>query len=127
MALKAELLREPSLTESALSKALPAAADFMGLNQKESAEILGLSATKTSLMWNKKYELDSTNKVEWQMAVLFFRLYRSLGSIVGSAEGARTWLRGFNSELGAAPFEKLTSLEGLVDVVKYLDGQVNSR
>ncbi len=60
---------------------------------KESSEIIGLSATKTSLLWNKKYQLDSQNKLEWQMAILFFRLYRSLGSIVGSAESARSGLK----------------------------------
>src|SRR5690606_26789386 len=56
-------------------------------------------------------------------ALLLLRLYRSLDALVGgSAESARVWLRSENFHLGGIPAERIRTIQGLVDVVAYLDG-----
>ena len=65
--------------------------------------------------------LDPESK-EGELALLFLRLYRSLDALVGGDdEKARHWLRADNHHLAAVPAERIRSVEGLVDVVQYLD------
>jgi hypothetical protein len=54
--------------------------------------------------------------------LLFVRLFRSLDAVVGGDEAqARAWFRASNHHLGGIPAERVQSVEGLVDVVNYLD------
>ena len=39
----------------------------------------------------------------------------------GDGDRAQAWYRAGNRHLGGAPAERVQSLEGLVDVVRYLD------
>lgn len=103
-----------------LSKAVVRAARFLEIPQTLIAEILGLSEATVSRLSKQKYELREDKK-EWQLALLFVRLFRSLDALLGHDEQARTWLRGLNTALGASPIELLTTPEGLVRVVNYLD------
>ena len=103
-----------------LSKAVVRAARFLEIPQALLADILGLSEATVSRMSKERYELRQDKK-EWQFALLFVRLFRSLDALLGHDEQARTWLRGFNAALGASPIELLTTPEGLVRVVNYLD------
>ena len=65
--------------------------------------------------------IDPASK-EGELALLFLRLYRSLDALVGGDDGrARAWLTAQNDHLGGVPAERLTSVQGLVDVVQYLD------
>ena len=54
-------------------------------------------------------------------ALLFVRLYRSLGALVGNDADARMWLRDENLALGARPLELIRGAEGMVRVLQYLD------
>ena len=57
-----------------------------------------------------------------QLALLFLRLYRSLDALVGGDDArARAWLSAPNGHLGGVPAERMMTVEGLVDVVQYLD------
>lgn len=104
-----------------LSKAVVRAAGQLELSQAAVAEMLGISAASASRLFAGTYELQEGRGKEWPLAVLFVRLYRSLDAIADHEAAARTWLRGPNHALGAAPADLLGNPEGLVRVVHYLD------
>jgi hypothetical protein len=59
---------------------------------------------------------------EGELALLFLRLFRSLDALVGGEETkARAWLHASNAHLEGVPAERIRRVEGLVDVVQYLD------
>ena len=113
-------------TAAAVSKAALRASEYLGLKQKEFAQIVGLSQSKVSHLWANNYELNPLRKNEWENSILFIRLFRSLDAIVSDKEAARIWLRGANTALGDTPFNVIQSLEGLVNVVTYLDASGDS-
>ena len=106
--------------EVVLAKATLAAARRLGVTNRELARILGTSdASISRLGRDRTVRIDSA---EARLAALFLRLFRSLDSIVGGdEEAARAWFRGDNLHLGGVPSERVQSVEGLVDVVHYLD------
>ena len=107
-----------------ISKALINAAEMLALSQSRLAQILGVSASTVSRLYTGSYLL-SPEKKEWEFAVLLIRLFRSLDAIVGGiAEDARRWLGSDNHALAdKKPVELITSAEGLVRVVNYLDAR----
>ena len=113
-------------TAAAISKAALRASEYLGLKQREFAQIVGMSPTKVSHLWAGNYLLNPSIKSEWENSILFIRLYKSLDAILGEREAARTWLRGENTALGDSPFNLIQSIEGLVHVVNYVDASSNS-
>lgn len=111
-----------TLPESALvlSKAVVRAANALELSQSRLGKVLGLSPATVSRLVAGTYQL-SPSKKEWELGLLFTRLFRSLDSIVGTATAARTWLHGRNLAFDAAPAELIVEISGLVRVVEYLD------
>lgn len=104
-----------------LSKATLRAADLLGLTQAELAPVLGLSRSTVSRLASGDVMLSPEQK-SWELAALFVRLFRSLDAIVGSNPAqARTWLDSENTALGAPPRALISTAEGLVRVVQYLD------
>ena len=106
--------------ETVLAKATLAAGRRLGLSNRELSRILGTSdASISRLARDRSVRLDSA---EARLAALFVRLFRSLDSVVGGDEtAARAWFRAHNHHLGGVPAEHVQSIEGLVDVVHYLD------
>lgn len=104
-----------------LSKAVTRAAGLLGLSQSAMAEVLGVSPATASRLHAGTYVLDPGRKKEWEHALLFVRLFRSLDAIVGHDDKARQWLSGRNLALNAPPAELMRTSEGLVRVVHYLD------
>lgn len=113
-------------TAAAVSKAVLRASEYLGLKQKEFAHIVGLSPTKVSHLWSANYQLNPSRKSEWENSILFIRLFKSLDAIVGDKEAARIWLRGPHIVLGDSPFNVIQNVEGLVNVVTYLDASGDS-
>ena len=113
-------------TAAAVSKAALRASEYLGLKQKEFAQIVGISPTKVSHLWATNYLLNPSRKSEWENSILFIRLFKSLDAILGERDAARTWLRGENTALGDSPFNLIQSIEGLVHVVNYVDASSNS-
>jgi len=103
-----------------LGKAVLRAAAQLDLRQDALAKVLGVSAATISRIGTGAYRL-KPDRTEWQLALLFARLFRSLDSIVGTADAARTWMRSDNLALGGVPAVLITDLQGLVRVVDYLD------
>lgn len=109
------------LPTATLSKAVVRAAVALKINQSALAEVLGISAPSASRLIGGTYQLEPTRRKEWELALLFVRLYRSLDAIVGSGEKAHTWLVSENLALNARPADLIRSAQGLVNVVEYLD------
>lgn len=104
-----------------LTKAVVRAAGLVGISQQGLARILGVSAATVSRMFAGQYLLARERGKEWELAVLFVRMYRSLDAIFGHAETARQWLSGENLGLQGKPLELIQTTEGLVRVLHYLD------
>ncbi len=103
-----------------LSKAVARAAERMAITRSLLGRVLGLSPATISRLYSGSYLLEPTRK-EWEFGLLLVRAFRSLDSIVGSEATARKWLTSENRALGARPLDLITSTEGLVRVVHYLD------
>ena len=104
-----------------LAKALVRAASLLGLSQAELAPMLGVSRATVSRIAAGTHALTREQKA-WELAALFVRLFRSLDALVGSNETqARAWLNSENTALAAVPRHLLSTAEGLVRVVQYLD------
>src|SRR6476661_1290781 len=103
-----------------LAKAAMNAASRLGLRNKQLAEIIGTSEASVSRLRAGR-GLDTASK-EGELALLFLRLYRSLDALVGGDDAkARDWLHAANDHLGGIPADRIRTVEGLVDVVQYLD------
>ena len=103
-----------------LTKAVARAAERLGITKALLAKILGLSPPTVTRLYNGTYKLDERRK-EWEFALLFVRVFRSLDSIVGDEQTARRWLNSDNRALNGKPIDLIRRTDGLVRVVQYLD------
>lgn len=113
---------QPLSEASVLSKAAVRAARLLALSQRELGRILGVSDATASRLCAGHYQLSRERAKEWELAVLFVRLFRSLDALWGHEAAAHAWLTSANLALAARPIDLLGSVEGLVRVVNYLDG-----
>jgi hypothetical protein len=103
-----------------LAKAVVSAAGRLGLRNRQLAAVLGASEASVSRLQRGR-SIDPASK-EGELALLFLRLYRGLDALVGGDDDrARDWLHAENDHLGGVPADRIRSVEGLVDVVQYLD------
>jgi hypothetical protein len=111
----------PSLDPAeVLAKAVLSATERLGLRSRQLAQIIGSSEASVSRL-SRQRGLDPESK-EGELALLFLRMYRSLDALVGGDDAkAREWIAAANTHLGGVPVERITTVEGLVDVVQYLD------
>ena len=106
--------------EGVLARAALAAAKRLDLNGRDLAAIIGTSEAFVSRLRSGR-GLDPDRK-EGELALLFLRLYRSLDTLVGGDDTkASAWLHAGNDHLGGVPAKRIRTVEGLVDVVQYLD------
>ena len=103
-----------------LTKAVARAAERLGITKARLARILGLSPPTVTRLYSGAYKLDERRK-EWEFALLFVRVFRSLDSIVGDEPAARRWLNSDNRALNGKPIDLIRRTDGLVRVVQYLD------
>ena len=106
--------------DAVLARAVLSAADRLGLRQRHLAEVLGASEASISRLQHAR-GLSPASK-EGELALLFLRVYRSLDALMGGDDNkARAWLHAENDHLRGVPAERMSTVEGLVDVVQYLD------
>jgi hypothetical protein len=103
-----------------LSKAVTRAAERLGISRALLAIVLGVSPATVTRLYSGQYKLDERRK-EWEFALLFVRVFRSLDSIVGDEITARMWMNSENRGLNGKPIELIRETEGLVRVIHYLD------
>lgn len=112
---------QPEHARDILTRACLRAADLLSVPQQQLAKLLGVSAATVTRMRQGAYALEP-NRKEWDLALLFLRLFRSLDSIVAGREtDARAWLHSDNQELRGKPAELILQVSGLVHVADYLD------
>ena len=103
-----------------LTKAVLSVVERLGINAKQLATIIGCSEAGVSRL-KKGRSIDPESK-EGELSLLLIRLYRSLNAILGgNDEQSEKWLKAYNNHLNAVPVERINSIEGLIDVVQYLD------
>lgn len=103
-----------------LARAVLAAAARLDLRNRHVAAVIGSSEASVSRLQGAR-GLDPDTK-EGELALLFLRLFRSLDALVGGDDAkARAWLHAENVHLRGVPAERIRTVEGLVDVVQYLD------
>jgi hypothetical protein len=104
-----------------LARAVAAAAARLGVRNNRLAEVIGTSAASVSRLTGGR-RIDPGSK-EGELGLLFVRLYRSLDALVGGDDAqARAWLHAENVHLNGVPAERIRRVEGLIDVIQYLDG-----
>ena len=107
---------------SVLARATLAAAARLDLRGRDVAEIIGTSEASVSRLRSARAARLDPQRKEGELALLFLRLYRSLDALVGGDDTkARQWLHAQNHHLAGIPAERIRTVEGLVDVVQYLD------
>jgi len=105
---------------SVLARATLGAAERLGVRNRQLASVIGSSEASVSRLRGGR-GLDPASK-EGELALLFLRLFRSLDALVGGDDAkARDWLHAENDHLGGVPADRIRTVEGLVDVVQYLD------
>lgn len=114
----------PSPDRSAiLTKAVIRTAERLNLSGRLLADVLGISEAQVSRLRKGEATLADPGK-PFELAVLLVRAFRSLDAITGGDEQvARAWLTSPNTALNARPAELIATVQGLVDVVAYLDAR----
>ena len=103
-----------------LAKAVLSAASRLGATNRVLAQVIGTSEATVSRLSGGR-GLDPATK-EGELALLFVRLYRSLDALMGGDDTkSRAWLHAENDDIGGVPADRMRTVEGLVDVVQYLD------
>lgn len=103
-----------------LTRAVLAAGVRLGLRNRDLSAVLGSSEASISRLSRSRL-IEPASK-EGELALLFLRLFRSLDALVGGDDAkARAWLHAHNEHLAGVPADRILGVEGLVDVVQYLD------
>ncbi|MDR3493828.1 MAG: MbcA/ParS/Xre antitoxin family protein [Ancalomicrobiaceae bacterium] len=106
-----------------LTKAVVRAAERLKVPSKVLATALGLSEPTVSRMRRGSFALAPTSK-PFELGVLLVRLFRSLDAIAGGDDSAAAaWLVNANTALDGRPIDKIQKVDGLVDVIAYLDAR----
>ena len=121
MRAKSRLESAPS-DSSTVTKATIRAAQKLNLKNKDLAPIVGLSESTVSRMMRGEYPLDPALK-SFELALLFVRLYRSLDAIVADDSVAAKWLANKNTALNGTPLKLIQKVDGLTNVIQYLDAR----
>lgn len=105
-----------------LTKAVLRAAQILGLTGAELAQVIGVSPASVSRLRNGLTLL--SNDKSFELGAMLVRVFRSLDAILGGDSAAlRIWMRAKNSALGAVPAERMKRIDGLVQVLGYLDAR----
>ena len=117
---RSDTASQPVNAMRVLADATLATARRLDVTNRELARILGISEASVSrLSRGRTLRPDSR---EAELAALFVRLFRSLDALVGGDEAqAQAWYRAGNRHVGGVPADRVQTVEGLVDVVRYLD------
>ena len=106
--------------ELVLAKAALSAAERLGIRNRVLATIIGASEASISRLQHGR-GIDPSSK-EGELSLLFLRMFRSLDALVGGDDKkSRAWMHALNDHVGGVPAHRISTVEGLVDVVQYLD------
>jgi len=116
-------LQTDTLDDQALvTQAVINAAAELGMSNRQLASVLVVSSSKLDRARAANGAV--FNGKDYELALLLIRIYRALYAILGGdREQMQHWLATPNRHLlGESPLQQLERLEGIVMVVRYLDG-----
>ena len=103
-----------------LSKAVLSVARRLDLSAAKLSKMIGCSEATISRLKNGR-GIDPDTK-QGELALLVVRLYRSLNAILGgNDEQSQQWLTAYNNHLSGVPVKMMQTVEGLIEVIQYLD------
>lgn len=114
------LIQTQANPNAVLAKAVLRAAGQLGLRQSQLADVLGMHRTAISRMKSAQ-SLDPASK-QGELALLLIRIARALFALTG---GDLQWIRHFmhshNHLTGGTPAEQITTIQGLMAVLRVVD------
>ena len=114
---------EADAQASVVTKAVARAAERLGVKNNTLSRIVGLSEPTVSRLRKGQFVIDPRHK-SFELALLFIRLYRSLDAVVGGDDAvAAKWLTNPNTALNGTPLELIQTVNGLINVIAYLDSR----
>lgn len=114
------LLKTDPEPDAVLCKALFNAQTALGLSQAELAATIGVDRSTISRL-KTRGRLDPESK-SGELAACVIRVYRALYSLMGGDRDAmKHWMTVPNHHLGGSPKDLLAGVQGLVQVIEYLD------
>jgi DNA-binding XRE family transcriptional regulator len=106
--------------DEVLAKAVLNAADQLGLKQAELAQVLGIHRTAVSRL-KHNLSLDPATK-QGELALLLIRVARAVFALAG---GDAAWIKHFmhtpNRVTGGVPAQQVQSIQGLMQVLQFVD------
>lgn len=106
--------------EVVLAKAVLRAADQLGLRQADLASVLGVHRTAVSRI--KTNLVLSPKSKQGELALLLIRVARAVYALAG---GDEQWIQHFmrtpNNMTGGTPIEQIKSIQGLMQVLRFVD------
>ena len=113
---------EPLDDRKIVTRAVLKAAKALGMTNQALSRAMGISASKLDRARGSQGAV--LNGKDYEIALLLIRIYRALYAILGgNREQMKHWIATPNRHLhGESPLTQLQSIEGLVLVVRYLDG-----
>lgn len=113
------LIQDRPSPDIVLAKAVLAAREQLGMTQQELADIVGVDRSAVSRWKGAGLRVNSKTG---ELALLLVRIYRALFALFGgNLEDMRHFLRTDNHHLGGVPLQLMEQVQGLVQVVEYLD------
>lgn len=99
-----------------LAEAFSNAGRLLGMSQADLGAVIGKDRTAVS-----RGRLDPDSKAG-ELALLFIRCYRALFALTGgNAEHMSHWMHTENRHTGGVPAEQVKTVQGLINVLEYLD------
>ena len=121
--IKSDTINQSNKKDIIITKATVRAADRLGLTGVLLSNIIGVSEANISRMRNGKYIIPENSKVS-ELSILLLRVFRSLDAIVdGDENTTKSWMKNVNTAIGDAPINKIVTVQGLIDVLTYLDAR----
>ncbi len=109
-------------TRDVLNKAVRNAYSYLNMSQSDLSKITGVSKPQISRLIKNGASCINEGTKEWECALLFIRSMRGLEAIIGEDPSqAHEWLYHYNHHLGGTPIDMLKNIQGLNEVVQYLD------
>ena len=113
------LIQDSPSPDIVLAKAVLAAREQLGMTQQELADIVGVDRSAVSRWKGAGLRVGSKTG---ELALLLVRIYRALFALFGgNLDDMRHFLRTENRHLGGVPLQLMEQVQGLVQVVEYLD------
>lgn len=114
------IIQPTASPQHVLTKAVLRAADQLGLKQSELAQVLGMHRTAVSRL--KQHTTLQVESKQGEIALLLIRIARALFALTG---GNEDWMKHFmrteNHVTGGVPAKQITQIQGLLQVLLFVD------